>query len=118
LNKSAHLSPVAEPPIRLAMVFVCEKCGNRISGSDKNPSHRLASKIKKAAKRRYEKGGIRAVVTSCMNVCPDDRIAICIAPCNRDEKVAFYTVSAADLGQTADAIINAVAAVGISAPEA
>lgn len=93
----------------MAMVLVCEKCGKRI-GDDKNRSHRLASHIKKAAKRRLAKGDLRIVITSCMKVCPDDRIAACIAPSGGDDGVSYYTVPAEDLESSADAIVDAVVA--------
>lgn len=97
-----------EPPARLALVFICERCGNRVTHSGKNPSQRLASRLKKATKRRCEKGDIRSVLTSCMNVCPEDRIAIQIAPVGGRHQCAFYTVGVEDLEESAATIISAV----------
>jgi hypothetical protein len=110
MTKHTPLLEGIDPPTRLALVFVCEKCGNRIADSGKNPSHRLASRLKKAAKRRCEKGDMRSVLTSCMDVCPDDRIAISIAPSDGRERAAFYTVRSDDLDASADAIVSAVLA--------
>jgi hypothetical protein len=50
------------------------------------------------------------VLTSCMDVCPDDRIAISIAPSDGRERAAFYTVRSDDLDASADAIVSAVLA--------
>ena len=60
------------------MVFICEKCGRRNDFDGKNPSHRLASKLKRACKRRFERGEIRIALTSCMDVCPEDQITVLI----------------------------------------
>ncbi len=58
------------------MVFICEKCGRRARDEDKHASHKLASKLKRGVKREFGKGRVRIVLTSCMDACPDDRIAI------------------------------------------
>ena len=58
------------------MVFICEKCGKRAGDGDKHASHKLASKLKRRVKRELGKGRVRIVLTSCMDACPEDRIAV------------------------------------------
>jgi hypothetical protein len=75
--------------VNQAMVFICEKCGKRAKGSDKNPSHRLASKFKRLTKDEFGKGSVRIALTSCMDICPDDQIAISIQPTVPERASAF-----------------------------
>jgi predicted metal-binding protein len=63
-------------PVERAMVFICEKCGKRAGESAKHASYKLASKLKRDMKHEFGKREVRIVLTSCMNACPDDAIAI------------------------------------------
>jgi predicted metal-binding protein len=87
------------------MVFVCEKCGKRAGESGKNPSHRLASKFKRLTKREFAKGDVRIVLTSCMDICPDDQIAISIQPTATEHAAGFWTIDVADLDASSEALM-------------
>jgi predicted metal-binding protein len=78
MSKAKRPVTDAEAPVSRAMVFICEKCGRRKDSDEKNASHRLASKLKRACKRRFERGEVRVALTSCMDVCPEDRITVLI----------------------------------------
>ena len=65
-------------PVQRAMVFVCEKCGKRIGGDAKHASYKLASKFKRLAKHELGKGEVRIALSSCMDACPEERIAIAV----------------------------------------
>jgi predicted metal-binding protein len=102
-SKSIHS---IEPPVSQAMVFICEKCGKRAKGSDKNPSHRLASKFKRLAKDEFGKGSVRIALTSCMDICPDDQIAISIQPTALQCTSSFVVSDVDDLDASSDALVK------------
>jgi predicted metal-binding protein len=102
-SKSIHS---IEAPVNQAMVFICEKCGKRTKGSDKNPSHRLASKFKRMTKDEFGKGSVRIALTSCMDICPDDQIAISIQPTAPDCASAFVVSDVEDLDASSDALVK------------
>jgi predicted metal-binding protein len=70
----------SEPPVSETMIWICEKCAFKLAG---NESDNLARGIQKAIKGlisdRKRKSEVRAMVTSCMNVCPTRKIAAGIA---------------------------------------
>ena len=103
MSKSIHS---IEPPVNQAMVFICEKCGKRAKGSDKNPSHRLASKIKRLTKDEFGKGSVRIALTSCMDICPDDQIALSIQPMAGDRTSAFFVSDIEDLYASSAALVK------------
>jgi predicted metal-binding protein len=80
MSKAKRLVSNAESPVSRAIVFICEKCGRRGDHDGKNASHRLASKLKRACKRRFGRGEVRIALTSCMDVCPEEQITILIQP--------------------------------------
>ena len=102
-SKSIH---TIEAPVDQAMVFICEKCGKRTKGSDKNPSHRLASKFKRLAKDEFGKGSVRIALTSCMDICPDDQIAISIQPTAAHQASAFVVSDVDDLDASSEALLK------------
>ena len=80
MTKIKKLVSDAESPVSRAIVFVCEKCGRRSDIDGKNASHRLASKLKRACKRRFERGEVRVALSGCMDVCPEGQITVLIQP--------------------------------------
>jgi predicted metal-binding protein len=79
-------------PVSTALILVCEKCGRRLDPeAKKNPSRRLLGRLKKAAKEAFPKGSVRPVITSCMDICPEGRISVAIAPVN-GSATRFFTV--------------------------
>ncbi len=95
-----------EPPVDRAMVFICEKCGKRAKSSDKNPSHRLASKFKRLTKDEFGKGGVRIALTSCLDICPDDQIAVSIQPIGPEHSSVFLACDIEDLDAGSEALLN------------
>ncbi len=96
----------------LAAVLVCEKCGKKCGkkqrDSGKNPSHQLASKLKRLGKQEFDKGDLRMVLTSCLDLCPDDRIAVALVPARHDQAAVFLEVEADDLDASSLAIVNSI----------
>jgi predicted metal-binding protein len=109
LRKISRLINAVGAPASCALVLVCESCGKRAANTGGDSSKRLASRIKKICKRRWEKGEVRAILTSCMNVCPDDRIAVCIAPSAAQGTVTYLTIPADDVESSAEAIADLIA---------
>lgn len=90
------------------MVSICEKCGKRAGGSDKNVSHRLASHFKRQIKREFSKGDVRIVLTSCMDICPDDGVAVAFAPRAAGIATSFVVVDIDDVEASSKALIGAL----------
>lgn len=99
-----------EPPVSRALILVCEKCGKRLdSDSEKNPSRRLVSRLKKMAKKSFGRGEIRAVATSCMDVCPEGEVSVAlVGPGLRGAHAdtRFFTVAVDDPDETAREILE------------
>jgi predicted metal-binding protein len=104
---SSLLQPVASPAKR-AMVFICEKCGKRIDKSGKNVSHRLASHFKHQVKREFAKGDVRIVLTTCMDICPDDRVTVAIQPNTPGVGATFLAADVEDVEASSEALLAAL----------
>lgn len=74
----SELKP-ASPPAEEALILICEKCGKKLGKSDENPAREIQGALKEKIKECGLKGKYRAVVTSCMDVCPYGEIAIGIS---------------------------------------
>jgi predicted metal-binding protein len=95
------------PPVSKALVLVCEKCGKRLDkGDDENPSRKLVSRLKKAAKKSLERGEVRALATSCMDICPDGQVSVAIA--SMSAATRFLTVDLDDVDETAQRILKEI----------
>lgn len=109
MPKSDRSITTAETPDRRATVFICEKCGKRVGGSGhKNPSHRLASQFKRQSKHQFEKGDVRIVLTSCMDICPDDRIAITLLPCASGSAPSYLQAKIDDIEASSEELVKVV----------
>ncbi len=67
-------------PVSDALLLICEKCGKKLVGdTDANPARELQQALKERIKQTGLKGQVRAVVSSCMDVCPKGEIAVGVA---------------------------------------
>lgn len=57
------------------LVLICEKCGKKID-SDDNPALAIRGELKNALKKSGEWGKVRVMSTSCLDVCPEKKIAV------------------------------------------
>jgi len=114
--KSKRLAQAVESPVAQAMVSICEKCGKRTGGSGKNVSHRLASHFKRRVKREFAKGDIRIVLTTCMDICPDNRVAVAISPTASGMGPLFLAVDIDDVEASSEALIRAIQRANRTAP--
>jgi predicted metal-binding protein len=96
-------------PVDRAMVFICEKCGKRAGGNAKHASYELASKLKRLLKHRFGKGETRIALTSCMDACPEDGIAISVQPVNPSAAPMFLEADPYDVEASSQSLLNIVA---------
>ena len=109
MSKPGKTIQAAEAPVKRAMVFICEKCGKRIGGSGhKNASYHLASRFKRDLKRTFDKGDVRIVLTSCMDVCPEDSVAICVQPTAPGSAALFLLADIDDIEASSEELAKIV----------
>jgi predicted metal-binding protein len=92
------------------MIFICEKCGRRGDPDGKNASHRLASKLKRACKRCFERGEVRVALTSCMDVCPEEQITVLIQPVCGANASRFLQADIEDVDGASERLLQILAA--------
>ncbi len=97
-----------DSPVSTGLILVCEKCGKRLDkDADKNPSRKLASRLKKMSREVFDKHAVRVAMTSCLDICPDNRISVAIVPTgNHSEGARYFTVKASDLKDTGERIVK------------
>lgn len=85
------------------VVMICEKCGKQFEDGLKNSPERIKSELKTKSKEEFGQS-VRVITTSCLNICPQDKIAIAKASSTGDSVFRAYAVdpsaSGEDLYQT------------------
>lgn len=62
-----------------AVVMVCSNCGKKLANETlKESPERIKSELKAVVKANFGKK-IRVVTSSCLNICPEEKIAIVVA---------------------------------------
>ena len=101
---------IIDPPFTTGLILICDKCGKRMKAdSDENPSRELVARLKKASKEAFGKGQVRAALTSCLDICPKDRISVAIVPTTQGQSKSnarFFTVKASDIKGTAETVVD------------
>ena len=99
---------VVDPPFSTGLILICDKCGKRLEADyDENPSRELVARLKKASKDAFGKREVRAALTSCLDICPDNRISVAIVPTGGQSAQAQYlTVKASDLKGSSETIVE------------
>lgn len=88
-SKETQLTPVRSP-VSQALILVCEKCGRKLAGEgEENPAKALQLSLKERIKADGKKGVLRAVVTSCLDVCPKGEVTVGIV---REGSREFFTL--------------------------
>ncbi len=97
-----------DPPVSTGLILVCEKCGKRMQGDgDKNPSRKLASRLKKMSRELFDKREVRVALTSCLDICPPNRVSVAIVPVGRPTQApSFLTVKTEDIESTSHDILE------------
>lgn len=74
-----------------AVVMICSKCGAQFSNPEMVESpERIKNDLKKITKEHLGKS-VRVITTSCLNICPIDKIAVVVAKTNANTQA--YSVS-------------------------
>lgn len=61
------------------IVMICSHCGDQFKSSQTiGAVERIKSELKTCVKERLEKGEVRGITTSCLSICPENKIAIAI----------------------------------------
>jgi predicted metal-binding protein len=82
----------AEASVSEALILICEKCGKKLSkDSDDSPARTIQHALKEAIKADGGKGKLKAVVTSCLDLCPKEEIAVAISRTHSADQ--FFTLS-------------------------
>jgi predicted metal-binding protein len=99
---------VVNPPVSTGLILICDKCGKRMKADfDENPSRELVARLKKESKEVFAKGQVRAALTSCLDICPDNRISVAIIPTGgQSEPARYFTVKASDIKDTSEKIVK------------
>ena len=58
-----------------SVVMVCTKCGKQFEDDLRDSPDRIKSELKAKAKSELGKK-VRVITTSCLNICPDNKIAV------------------------------------------
>lgn len=66
-----------------SVVMICSKCGHE--------AERIKSDLKSYCKERKGQD-VRVINTGCLNICPEDRIAVVVASNNEKEVFRAYSV--------------------------
>lgn len=89
--KNDSFQPEA-PPWSDALVVICSKCGKKLASKEnEDPSEELKGELKSRVKEEGLKHQLRVVTSSCMDLCPKDRIAVAVI--RRDGRPAVDTFS-------------------------
>lgn len=75
------------------VVMICTKCGTQFQKAhDQEAPERIKSDLKTIAKEQLSKGSVRIITTSCLNICPVDKIAVVVASKTPSEVFSAYSV--------------------------
>jgi hypothetical protein len=76
------------------VVMICSRCGEQFKSTlDKNSPEKIKSDLKNWAKANLPQGSTRVITTSCLNICPENKIAITI--CDKSRPHIFDSVAVA-----------------------
>ena len=61
------------------IVMICSHCGDQFKSSEgMNKVERIKSELKSCVKEKLAQGEVRVVTSSCLSVCPENKIAVVI----------------------------------------
>lgn len=74
------------------VVMICSRCGEQFNSTiDKNSPEKIKTDLKIWAKANLPQGTTRVITTSCLNICPENKIAITI--CDKSRPLVFDSVA-------------------------
>lgn len=75
-----------------SLIMVCTKCGNQFNNSSGTEApDRIKSELKIKTKQEFGEA-IRVISTSCLNICPKNKIAIAVARKKTDKVFEAFAV--------------------------
>jgi predicted metal-binding protein len=99
----------AAAPVQRTLILICEKCGSKIATQDQlaeNPAVTLRQTLKGEIKQRFPKKTMRAVLTGCLDICPEGSISVAVvALAPGDQAPCFYTIPKQKLAQATEALL-------------
>ena len=94
-------------PVTTGLILVCEKCGKKLAEAESlpaNPALNLQKLLKATIKERYGKGKARALITSCMDICPAGRISVAVAL--QQALPVYFTIENGETSSMAEAVLR------------
>lgn len=90
------------------LILICEKCGKKLTQDEQNnPSSVIQKNLKSRIKQELPPRTARAIITSCMNICPSGAITVAkIAPLHRNTDAQFYILHDKDAEKAASLIFE------------
>ena len=101
-----QLTPMSAPVETL--LLICEKCGAKKSVEDhENPSVSLQKRLKMRIREVLKPGEGRAVLTSCLSICPENAITIgFIDPAKYNATMQFHVLHEGNLEEATDLLFQ------------
>lgn len=80
-----------QPKWHETLVLICEKCGKKMN-AEKNPSHTLKDQVKRTLVSQGCWGGVRVSTSSCLDICPEGKIAVAFTGDQPGQPTVAYTL--------------------------
>jgi predicted metal-binding protein len=82
-----------EVPWSSLLISICLKCGKKFDlPQEENPSEVLRQNVKTLINERGLKKEVRVVTSSCLNVCPKERLTVVASYDHKEPTFKAYTV--------------------------
>ncbi|MBN8827419.1 MAG: hypothetical protein J0H68_01780 [Sphingobacteriia bacterium] len=97
-----------EPPVKQALIFICEKCGKKLA-QETNPSVSIQQDLKQKLREKFPAKEMKASLVSCLGICPVEQVSVAIVPNQSQPK--YFTVSKDKLDNASEIIMHEVEAI-------
>ena len=92
-NKSIEATEI---PWNQGVIMICSKCSRKLEGRDskfKDTADYFKGELKSLARARGHGKNMRVITTSCLDICPDERVAIALIGTQAKENIKAITVT-------------------------
>jgi hypothetical protein len=90
------LLPASRVPFTEAGLWICEKCGKKLS-EQANPALALRDRLRADGAAAGDKGRVRAMISSCMDLCPPRRVTVALVRTAGGAATEFFEIPEASL---------------------
>jgi hypothetical protein len=105
---ACQLEPASLPVCDMLVLF-CEKCGAKMaSDSMENPSKILQKSLKEQIKHEGRQKERRAILSSCLNLCPENKIALGLLDLRNKKQPQFLTLSYSSHQEAHKAVLHSI----------